>query len=113
VAEDEASLYLQATLKAVWHARGQTPIVRLHPGRESVHFYGALNLATGAETTMRTCLMNAATTALFLLKLLLAYPDQPILLFWDRAPLASRRCHPEDLGRSSAVGDRLFSTGGA
>jgi transposase len=86
VAEDEASLYLQATLKAVWHARGQTPIVRLHPGRESVHFYGALNLATGAEITLRTCFMNAATTALFLVKLLLAYPDQPILLFWDRAP---------------------------
>lgn len=86
VAEDEASLYLQATLKAVWHPCGQTPTVRLHPGRESVHFYGALNLATGANTTMRTHIMNAETSALFLNKLLQAYPDQPILLFWDRAP---------------------------
>lgn len=86
VAEDEASLYLQATLKVVYSPRGQTPIVKLHPGRESVHFYGALNLSTGQETTMRTSIMNAEASALFVSRLLLTYPDKPILLFWDRAP---------------------------
>jgi transposase len=80
------SLYLQATLKAVWYFRGQTPIVKLHPGRELTHFYGALNLATGQEVVLRTSLMNADVSALFLQKLLLAYPDQSILLFWDKAP---------------------------
>jgi len=30
VAEDEASLYLQATLQAVWHWQGETPVVNLY-----------------------------------------------------------------------------------
>ena len=30
--------------------------------------------------------MNAEVSALFLERLLLAYPDTPILLLWDRAP---------------------------
>lgn len=79
-------MYLQATLQVVWSPRGQTPIVALHPGRESVHFYGALNLATGEETVLRSTIMTAQTSASFLSKLLQTYPDKPILLFWDRAP---------------------------
>src|ERR687889_1586089 len=35
---------------------------------------------------MRSSMMNGATTVLFLLMLLAAYPTQPILLLWDRAP---------------------------
>lgn len=85
LAGDEASLYLQATLKVVWHACGQTPMLKLHPGRDSTHFYGALNMLTGQETAMRSKLMNGDVSALFLLRLLDAYPNQPILLFWDRA----------------------------
>jgi putative transposase len=86
VAGDEASVYLQATLHVVWAPRGQTPIIKLHPGRESTHFYGVLNLHTGQELAMRSPVMNAETSALFLHKLLLAYPDDPILILWDRAP---------------------------
>lgn len=85
LAGDEASLYLQATLKVVWHVRGETPRVKLHPGRESTHFYGALNLLTGAETALRSKMMNGDVSALFLLRLLETYPNQPILLLWDRA----------------------------
>jgi transposase len=79
-------LYLQATLKVVWHAKGQTPMIRLHPGRESTHFYGGIDLKTGREITLRSPIMNAATSALFLLRVLETFPDVPILLFWDRAP---------------------------
>ena len=86
LAQDEASLYLQATLQVVWHARGQTPVVKVDPGRDMVHFYGALNLHNGQEIAMMSPVMNAETTALYLQKLLLAYPDQPLLLLWDRAP---------------------------
>jgi hypothetical protein len=86
LAEDEASLYLQATSKAVWHWRGETPVVKLHPGRESVHFYGTLNLQTGREIGMHTKVMNAETTALPIQQLLAAHPGKPILLFLDRAP---------------------------
>lgn len=85
LAGDEASLYLQATLKVVWHVCGQTPMLKLHPGRESTHFYGALNLLTGQETALRSKMMNGDVSALFLLRLLDTYPNQPLLLLWDRA----------------------------
>jgi transposase len=86
LAQDEASLYLQATVQVVWHTRGLTPVVKLDPGRDVVHYYGALDLQGGREVAMISSVMNAESTALYLQKLLLAYPDQPILLLWDRAP---------------------------
>jgi transposase len=86
LAEDEATLYLQATTKAVWYWRGETPVIKSDPGRACVHFYGTLDLRTGQETVMQASIMNAETTASYLGKLLLAYPTQRILLFWDRAP---------------------------
>jgi transposase len=86
MAGDEASLYLQATVKVVWHAKGQTPMIRLHPGRDSTHFYGGLDLKTGRAITLRSPIMNAAISVLFLLRVLDAFPGLPILLFWDRAP---------------------------
>lgn len=86
VAGDEASMYLQATLRIVWAPKGQTPVVKVDPGRDHLHFYGALNLQTGQEIVMRSPIMNGATSVLFLHKLVSAYPTQPILLLWDRAP---------------------------
>lgn len=49
LAEDEASVYLQATTCAVWAPKGRTPVVKVHPGRDLTHFYGTLNLLTGEE----------------------------------------------------------------
>lgn len=86
VAADEASLYLQASLMRVWAPVGQTPVIRVAANRDNTHFYGALNLATGEQVTLRSDLMNAQVSALFLSRLLQAYPDKPILLLWDRAP---------------------------
>lgn len=86
VAGDEASVYRQATVQMVWAPVGQTPVVKVDPGRANLHFYGALNLQTGQEIVMRPTVMKAVASALFLLKLVLAYPDQKILLLWDRAP---------------------------
>lgn len=86
MATDEASLYLQATLRAVWHWRGETPVVKLHPGRECVHFYGSLNLLTGAEVVTRSTVMKAETTALHMQQVLAANPDHPVLMLLDRAP---------------------------
>ena len=40
LAEDEISLYLQATTTAVWATRGQTPLVHVHSNRDKVSFYG-------------------------------------------------------------------------
>jgi transposase len=86
LAEDEAGLYLQATTISVWAPRGQTPIVRLHPGREHVHFYGTLNLHTGQVLAIQATEMNSQTTAQYLKLILETYPDVPLLLLWDRAP---------------------------
>ena len=85
MAEDEASLYLQATLQAVWHWRGETPVVKLDPGRDCVHFYGSLNLLTGEEIVTCATVMKAETTALHLQQVLAANPDKPVLLLLDKA----------------------------
>jgi transposase len=86
LAEDEASLYLQATTKLVWSPRGQTPVVRVDPSREKTCFYGTLDLQSGRVLAMRALLMNSATTALYLRQVLAAIPERPILLLWDHAP---------------------------
>lgn len=86
LAEDEAGLYLQATLMRVWAPTGQTPTVWVAPSREMVKFYGTLNLRTGAEIVSRAETMDAEATAQHLELILTSIPDHPILLFWDRAP---------------------------
>lgn len=86
LAGDEAALYLQATLMRVWAPTGQTPLIQADPGRECTHFYGTLNLLTGEESVLRSDIMKAEVSALHLQQLLQAYPEVPIILFWDRAP---------------------------
>lgn len=79
-------MYLQATTRAVWAPIGQTPTIKVHPGRDLTHFYGTLNLLTGEEVAQSGPVMNAEATALHLETLLEKFPEVPILLFWDRAP---------------------------
>lgn len=78
-------MYLQATLRVVWAQRGQTPVIKLHPGRENTHFYGALNLLSGQETVLRSDQMNGEISVSFLHLLLQTYPEVPLILLWDRA----------------------------
>ena len=85
LAEDEASLYLQATLMRVWALKGQTPVIWSDPSREKVCFYGTLNLLTGKVIVTRTETMNSVATAQHLQAVLAAYPQDPLLLLWDRA----------------------------
>lgn len=85
LALDQMSLYFQATLTRVWAPIGQTPIVSVHPQRDSVSFYGALNLRDGREVALPAPEANAEMTANFVMILLLLYP-QPLLLLLDRAP---------------------------
>ena len=69
----------------VWALKGQTPIVRSDPSREKVCFYGTLNLLTGKVIVTRTETMNSSVTAKHLEAVLAAYPEDPLLLLWDRA----------------------------
>ena len=69
----------------VWAPTGQTPVVKVAANRDSTHFYAALNLKTGQETLLRSDIMKAEVSVLFLNRILQTYPHQPILLLWDRA----------------------------
>jgi hypothetical protein len=84
LAEDEAGLYLQATMMAVWAPRGQTPVIRAHPGREKVNFYGTLNLHTGQVRAMRSTEMNAKATARHLEQVLRGTLVKRYVMFWQR-----------------------------
>jgi len=85
LAEDEASLYLQATVARVWAPRRQTPLVRVDPQRDKTSFYGTLDLVTGCEIVTESPDMNGAATVEHLTYVLAAYPGRSILLFLDRA----------------------------
>lgn len=82
---DEMRLYFKATCTHVWAPIGQTPIIKVHPQRDSCSFYGALDLQTGREIASRAAVQNSEITANFLMQLLMLYPDRPILLLLDRA----------------------------
>jgi transposase len=60
--------------------------VRADPGRKQTHFYGTLNLLSGKEIVLRSDIMSSEVSAQFLMLILEAVPDNPIVLFWDRAP---------------------------
>ncbi len=80
------SLYFQATLTRVWAPVGQTPVVRITPERDRVHFYGALDVRLGREIAVTAPEQTTEVTADFIRLLLMLLPTQPILLLLDRAP---------------------------
>ena len=50
-----------------------------------MNFYGTLDLHSGQEIVLRATEMNSTTSAQHLEQILTAFPDQPLVLFWDRA----------------------------
>ncbi|MHB8751498.1 MAG: IS630 family transposase [Aggregatilineales bacterium] len=86
VTMDQMSLYFQATLTRVWAPRGQTPIVRVTPQRDHIHFYGALDVRTGREVAVPALEQTTEVTVDFIRELLLLFPTLPMLLLLDRAP---------------------------
>src|SRR5689334_1249903 len=83
---DQLSLYFQATLTRVCAPVGQTPRVKVHPQREPVHFYGALDVRTGPDIALPVLEQTSTITANFICLLLVLFPTQPILLLLHRAP---------------------------
>ena len=86
LAEDECWMYLQATTMHAWSGCGQTPLVRVDPGRTKMGFYGTLDLRTGREIVTRSPIFNSDVSAQHLQTILETFPDQPIFLLLDRAP---------------------------
>jgi transposase len=85
LAIDQMSVYLQCSLCRVWSPIGQTPVIRSSPQRDSLKFYGALNVESGAEIALNLPKMNGENTIHFLQHILTCIPDVPSLLLWDRA----------------------------
>ncbi len=85
LAIDQMSVYLQWSLCRVWSPVGQTPFVRSSPQRNSLKFYGALNVESGTEIALTLPKMNGENTIHFLEHILTCIPDVPRLLLWDRA----------------------------
>jgi len=85
LALDQMSVYLRCSLCRVWSPVGQTPIIRNAPHRDSLKFYGALNVESGAAFALTLPTMNGENTVHFLQHLLTCIPHVPILLLWDRA----------------------------
>lgn len=83
---DEMGLYFQATLTRVYAPLGQTPIVRVSPQRDNLHFYGALEVRTGREVAVTTLEQTSEVTADFMRLLLMLFSTQAILLLLGRAP---------------------------
>jgi hypothetical protein len=83
---DQMSLYFQATLTRVWAPVGQTPVVRITPNRDHIHFYGALDVRHGRDIPIPTAEATTAMTVNFFMGLLMLFPTQPVLLLLDRAP---------------------------
>ena len=79
-------LYFQATLTRVYAPIGQTPIIRVTPQRDNVHFYGGLEVRTGREIAVTALEQTTEVTADFIRLLLLLFSTQAILLLLDRAP---------------------------
>jgi len=74
-----------ARMRSRYQARETEQRQAGHTQRHSTHFYGALNLVTGRETVLRSEIMTADATALFLQQVLDLYPGVPIVMLWDRA----------------------------
>jgi transposase len=83
---DQMSLYFQATLTRVWAPKGQTPVVKVSPQRDNVHFYGVLDLTRGRELALTALEQTAAVTADFLRLIVMLFPARHLLLLLDRAP---------------------------
>ena len=80
LAMNQMSLYFQATLTRVWAVRGQTPVIRVSPQRDQVHFYGALDVRRGRDIAVTALEQTTEVTADFVRLLLLLFPTQPIWL---------------------------------
>jgi len=99
LAEDEASLFFQATLTSIWQPKGKTIQVKTYAGQEKISFYGAVNLRMGKEHSMRCKRQNQRATIRFLGYLRRSYPHKRIAIFWDGAPWHKGRIIRAYLGK--------------
>ena len=84
--EDEMVLSTQTTFQKIWLPRGEYPEIKVSNTKKNRSVYGFLNIRNGKEHAFKTEWQNMYITAEILEKLRKIYPDQKILLIWDKAP---------------------------
>ena len=70
----------------IWYPKGKQPTIAVEQEKETVSFYGAVNVATGKEVVYKTVRQTSEYTVAFLRKLEKMYQSKKVLLIWDGAP---------------------------
>lgn len=83
---DEMSLSTQTTVQKIWLPQGEYPKIEVATKRESRSIYGFLNIKDGTEHAFKTTWQNMYITYEVLSELRKVYPDQKIVIFWDKSP---------------------------
>lgn len=86
LAADEMSLSTQTTVQKIWLPQGEYPKIEVATKRDSRSIYGFFNVRDGIEHAFKTKWQNMYITYEVLGKLRKIYPDQKLLIFWDKAP---------------------------
>jgi hypothetical protein len=110
LAEDEATLYLQATTQQVWAPCGLTPIVRSDPSHRKTNFFGTLNLHNGDVIATREPVMDAEASAPPTNRPR-CFSQPPHLVAMGPCPLAPWPGTPRAVGCPSAPGTYAVSSG--
>jgi len=84
--EDEMVLSTQTTFQKIWLPQGEYPKIEISNTKKNCSIYGFLNIRDGKEHAFKTEWQNMYITHDILGKLRKIYPDQKILLIWDKAP---------------------------
>lgn len=83
---DEMSLSTQTTVQKIWLPQGEYPKIEVATKRDSRSIYGFLNVKDGTECAFKTKWQNMYITYDVLGELRKVYPNQKLLIFWDKAP---------------------------
>lgn len=84
--EDEMVLSAQTTVQKIWLLKGEYPKIEVSNKKKNRSIYGFLNIRDGKEHAFKTEWQNMYITYNVLEKLRKIYPNQKILLIWDKAP---------------------------
>ena len=79
-------LSTQTTFQKIWLPQGEYPKIEVSNTKKNRSIYGFLNIRNGKEHAWKTEWQNMYITSDVLGKLKKIYPDQKILLIWDKAP---------------------------
>lgn len=83
---DEMILTSQTTLQKIWLPENFQPKIEHSNTRKRKSIYGFLNIKTGEQMAFKADKQTSEISAKILKKVLSAYKDKKVLLFWDNAP---------------------------